>query len=172
MSRSYLLILGDREAIGWVLTTGCMAFRDRNRSGVSSLRVGDWLYVYSTRKAFGNPTRDRGRLIGTAIVGTEVSRLARPVTFGGRDYSFGCDLKLDSLVPLGDGVELAPLVPVLETLSSAGRGWPSLLRRPLLRLSPNDAEFLSGELTNRLDPTRPPAEVIEEYSYWYRKRQE
>lgn len=70
MVRSYLVILGDREAIGWVLREQRMAFPATPRAEVAALASGDRLYLYATRGAWRNPTRDRGRIIATAVART------------------------------------------------------------------------------------------------------
>ncbi|WP_346117279.1 hypothetical protein [Micromonospora coerulea] len=41
MSRSYLLILGDRDAIGWVFREQRMAFPATPRPEVAALAAGD-----------------------------------------------------------------------------------------------------------------------------------
>lgn len=164
---SYLLILGDREALGWVLTSSRMAFPARNRSEVSSLTVGDQLFIYTTRGAFRNPTRDRGRVIGTPTVRNAVKALERPMHFCDREYPVGCDLEIGAIAPLGSGVELAPLVPVLETFAKVGGAWSILLRRMLLRISPADAKRLGVELKERLDGQPSDTNVIDAYARWY-----
>ena len=68
---SYLLIIGDREALGWVVSSGQMAFPSVRRSEVRSLGVGDELFLYPTRGASKNSTRNRGRIIGTAHVDSD-----------------------------------------------------------------------------------------------------
>lgn len=97
MSESYLLILWDRDAIAWVLGKERMAFPATARAEVDRLTEGDELLIYATRGAFGNPTRDRGRVIGRAVVTSAVSVLDEPVRFGERTYPRGCDLRVESL---------------------------------------------------------------------------
>jgi hypothetical protein len=167
---TYLTIIGDRVALGWVLKSRRMAFPGRTRSEVRSLGVGDELLIYTTRKAFGNPTRDRGRIIGRATVASRVATLEQPVRFGLRDYPVGCDLAIGPLVARGFGVELAPLVPSLDTFANHLRSWPILLRRPLLRLTPRDAKRLGRELRTVLD-MHPDSTALEDYSQWYQNDQ-
>ncbi|MEV5693523.1 hypothetical protein [Micromonospora globbae] len=49
MSKSYLVILGDREAIGWVLREERMAFPSTPRAEVAALQEKDRLFLYATR---------------------------------------------------------------------------------------------------------------------------
>jgi hypothetical protein len=81
---TFLLIIGDREALGWILDARRTAFSGAHRSEVRSLNLGDELMLYTTRRAFKNPNRDRGRVIGIARVTSEVTQLNQPVLFGGR----------------------------------------------------------------------------------------
>lgn len=83
---SYLLILGHRDALAWVLTNGRMAFGDRSVAQARRLQVGDELLIYTTRGCFKNPTRDRGRVIGLATVQTEPVLASAPVEVGGRTF--------------------------------------------------------------------------------------
>src|SRR5262245_1603920 len=86
VSRSYLLILGDRDAIAWVLREQRMAFPATPRAELASLAVDDRLLLYATRSAWGNPTRDRGRVIGRATVRSAVRALDEPLEIAGRSF--------------------------------------------------------------------------------------
>lgn len=164
---TYLLVIGAREALGWVLTDQRMAFATKSRSEVRSLRIGDRLLIYTTRAAFRNPHRDRGRVIGTAIVKSQVAQLDRPVCFGLRKYPVGCDLEIGPLLPRGSGIELAPLVPNLDTFAEHRQSWSILLRRPLLRMTDRDAQRIERQLQKALEKSTS-KDVLEDYSKWYR----
>jgi hypothetical protein len=164
---SYLLIIGDRVALGWILTERRMAFPRGSRSEVRSLKEGDELFLYTTRGAFKNPHRDRGRVIGTAFVRDEVTPLAQPVHLGGRDYPVGCDLEIGRLAKLGSGVDLSRLVPGMETFADVGQAWSVRLRRPLLGLTKGDAARLQRELSKVLRRQDPEAETVTEYCKWF-----
>lgn len=164
---SYLLVIGDREALGWILTASRTAFPSPSRSEVRSLQKGDELFLYTTRGAFKNPTRDRGRIIGTARVDSEVKRLERSVSFGDRDFPVGCELEIGPLVRLGEGVELGPLVPRLESFAGPGHGWSFRLRRPLVRLTDSDATLLHRELVKMKRRDNSDVDAAAEYARWY-----
>lgn len=163
---AYLLVVGDREALGWILSSSHMAFPSAHRSEVAALNPGDELFLYTTRGAFKNPSRDRGRIIGTAQVVSPVAKLDEPVHFGNRDFPVGCDLKIGLLAPLGTGVELQPLVDSLTVFKGAGAAWSTRLRRPLVRLSDSDASFLH----QLLDPKLSPNVDESQYTRWYLNR--
>lgn len=161
-ARTFLLIIGDRAALAWVLNSGKMAFPDDRRRETRSLAVGDRLLVYTTRGCFKNPTRDRGRIIGEATVESKVAPLPAPVRFGGRAYPVGCDLKITGLVPLPEGVPLAEYVHQLEAFPNP-QAWAIRLRRPLLGLSETDAGLLQGLLQPQLQR---PAKASAGYLRW------
>ncbi|WP_169987029.1 hypothetical protein [Microbispora sp. H10836] len=142
---SYLLILGDRQAIAWVLREQRMAFPPTSRTEIGQVRPGDELLIYTTRGAYRNPTRDRGRIIGRAVVTTEVRRFDEPVHIAGRDFPSGCGLRIDRLAPWGSGVELRPFVARLDAFPNPA-AWSIMLRRALLRLPAQDAALLRDEL--------------------------
>ena len=140
-ARSYLLVLGEREAVGWVLRESRMAFPSTPRAEVDRLTPGDKLLIYTTRGCWHNPTRDCGRIVGWARVASPVVAYDKPVTIAGRDFTRSCDLTVRRLTPLGQGVELAPLIPQLEAFPNK-KAWSVWLRRPLLELPPGDAALL------------------------------
>ncbi|TDL44665.1 hypothetical protein E2R59_06260 [Kocuria rosea] len=163
--KSYLLVIGDREALGWILTTSRMAFPSGKRSEVTALEADDELFLYTTRNAFRNPTQHRGRIIGTARVAGPVTQLDEPISFAGRQFPVGCPLKIGSLAPFGAGIELRPLVDSIAALKGADASWPTRLRRPLVTLSDSEADLIHQTLAPALS-----ADVdINEYTRWYLK---
>lgn len=148
---SYLLVLGEREAIAWVLREQRMAFPSTPRPEVTRLAPGDELLIYTTRGAFHNPARDRGRIAGRTVVTTPVTALDTPVEIAGRTFPRGCDLRIDSLAPWNQGPELAPLVPHLDAFPKP-ESWSAYLRRPLVPLTPADARLLNTHLTRAAAP--------------------
>ncbi|MFF5110441.1 hypothetical protein [Streptosporangium sp. NPDC000509] len=146
---SYLLILGEREAVAWVLRESRMAFPPTSRREVAKLKVGDNLFIVTTRGCWHNPTRDRTRIVGLAKVTTSVVAYDEPVTIAGRDFTRGCELSIETLAPYLTGVELVPLVPHLDAFPDKRSGrWSNRLRRPLLEISDDDAQFLGQKLGN------------------------
>ncbi|WP_055629843.1 hypothetical protein [Streptomyces hirsutus] len=157
--RSYLLILGEREAVAWVLREQRMAFPPGRRAEVARLEPGDELLIYTTRGCWHNPGRDRGRVIGRARVASPVKMLEVSVEIAGREFTSGCDLELRTLTPYLTGVELTPLVERLEAFPS-GPHWSFRLRRPLLELNTQDSTLLRGRLA---DMERSADELVGEY---------
>jgi hypothetical protein len=153
MTETYLVVLGEREAISWVLREERMAFPSTPRAEVAALAEGDELMLYATRGAWHNPSRDRGRIIGHALVTSAVRPLAEPLHLAGRDFHSQCRLRITGLVPYPGGVEVAPLVPRLTAFPKPD-AWSIYLRRALLRLPPADITLLAAELRAQLQPRR------------------
>jgi hypothetical protein len=145
VSNSYLVILGERDAIWWVLHEQRMAFPATPRAEVAALAAGDRLFLYATRGAWHNPTRDRGRVIGTATARTAARTFDVPMEIAGRTFHSGCDLRIESLVPYPGGLELQPLVAQLEAFPRP-HAWSIYLRRALLRLPESDRDLLDRKL--------------------------
>lgn len=145
VTSTYLLVLGEREAIVWVLREQRMAFPATPRAEVARLAKGDQLFLYATRGAWHNPTRDRGRVIGRATVKSPVTAFDTPLEIAGMSFVSGCALRIDGLAPYPGGLELAPLVPSLDAFPNP-TAWSIYLRRPLLQLSAKDAERLGQGL--------------------------
>lgn len=141
MVATYLSIIGDRVALAWVLTHSRMAFPSTPRLEVSALEMGDELFLVSTRGCFRNPTRDRTRIIGHAVLASAVTRVEDPIELIGRTFDRACDLEVMSLAPVLTGVALAPLVDQLQAFPNK-EAWSVWLRRPLLRLHATDADLV------------------------------
>lgn len=137
---NYLLVVSDREALGWVLREQRMAFRPGRRAArdAAGLSMDDALLIYTTRGCFHNPSRDRGRVIGRATVTSAVSTLDPPIRIGTTSFATGCSLRLEDLAPFGDGVDLASMVSQLSFPSA----WATYLRRTLVPLDTADAATL------------------------------
>jgi hypothetical protein len=144
--RSHLLILGDRDAIAWVVSRRRMAFTpDRASAASAAISKDDELFLYATRGAFHNPTRDRGRIFGSAHATSGVEQLSTPVALLGREFTHGLTFELRVLAPPLHGVELAELVPRLSSFPNK-TGWAMSLRRPLLTLTSEDARLIRQRL--------------------------
>lgn len=144
---SYLNIIGDRVALAWVLRNSMIGFPTTRRSEVDALKPGDELFILSTRGCFRNPTRDRTRVIGRAILSTPVTFAKNPVELIGRTFDRIASLQIISLAPVLSGIELAPLVPQLYAFPNK-ETWSIRLRRPLLRLPKADADLFRQLLNN------------------------
>jgi hypothetical protein len=151
MSRSYLLVIGDAAPLAWVLGEQRMVFPALRRSQAAALAIGDELFIYTTRGCFHSPTRDRSRVMGLALVRSDVHDLAEPVVFSERQYTSGCRLDIKGVAPLREGVELSLLVPQLHAFPDA-RAWSIRLRQTLVRLDKHDASLLKRQLSPLLKP--------------------
>lgn len=151
MSGSYLVVLGERDAIRWVLHEQRMAFPATPRADVARLAPGDHLFLYATRGAWHCPTRDRGRVIGAATAVTAVRRLDQPIEIAKRKFHSVCNLQIDGVVPYPGGLELRPLVERLDAFPKP-HAWSIYLRRALLRLSDEDRAILDQGLRSLVVP--------------------
>ncbi|RUL93712.1 hypothetical protein [Verrucosispora sp. FIM060022] len=150
-SGAYLVVLGEREAIWWVLHEQRMAFPATPRAEVARLAPGDRLFLYATRGAWHNPKRDQGRLIGTATPVTAVHRLDEPIEIAGRPFPSVCRLQIQGVVPYPGGLELRPLVERLDAFPKP-HVWNTYLRRPLVQLSDSDCAILDEGLRSMVVP--------------------
>jgi hypothetical protein len=143
---AYLLPIADRDALAWILRGQRTAFGEHRSREAEALDVGDVLLLYTTRGCFRNPTRDRGRVIGRALVASRSRRVRRAPSFGGREYPLVVDLSIETLAPLRTGVELAPLVERLRATFPDARSWSVRMRRALVPLDPRDGDTIEREL--------------------------
>jgi hypothetical protein len=138
---AYLLIISDREALAWILSSQRMAFPELRSRSAARLRPNDNLLLYTTSRCFGNSTNGRGRVIGHATVQSDVTVLDTPIEFGVRRFPVGCSLSIDALAPHGAGVELAHYVPRMHAFPNAS-AWSVYLRRTLVALDDHDFKLL------------------------------
>jgi hypothetical protein len=156
---AYLLVIGDRRALAWILASQQMAFPERSARSAQQLQPGDRLLLYTTRGCFGRPNRDRSRVIGEATVSSTVTRLATPIVFGERTFPIGCSLHLLSLAGFRSGVELSEYVPQMHAFPDPNV-WSIYLRRTLLALDDHDYDLLLRPLK---EIAVAPSEAIPKY---------
>lgn len=165
----FILVLGDREAVGWVLSEQRMAF-PRNGGVVGSLRKNDRVLIHTTRGCFRNPTRDRGRIVAAATVTSPVAALLEPAHFAGREFPFGCTLHIPAAAPFRSGPSLTDMVEEVAALNHGARGWATRMRRTLVPLPlASDYRVLRSAL-RRVE--QPLDTVIEPYLQWWAQAQE
>jgi hypothetical protein len=152
-AEAHLLILSERAALVWVLSEQRMAFPASRAAEARALSVGHRLFLYTTRGCFHNPTRDRGRIIGNATVQSPARDLDEPVNLAGRTFTVGCRLAIPKLVPLGAGIELAPLVENLATFPNK-LAWSARMRQTLVPLAAEDIPVIERLLSPLLVPRR------------------
>jgi hypothetical protein len=143
--KDFLLVIADREPLAWILTEQRMAFPSGRTQLASRLAEGDRLFLYATRNCFHNAVRDRGRLIGEAVVASTVMPLREPIVFGDKAFPVGCELHLIGLVARDTGPELRGMVGRLHLFPDP-RTWSAHLRRVLVPLDPHDAAIVRSEL--------------------------
>lgn len=148
VAADYLLVIGDREPLAWILSEGLMAFPAHRSREAGQVSQGDRLFLYTTRGCFHSPGRDRGRVIGEATVTSPVRSLKEPVEFGEHAFPLGCSLDITGLVPRDEGPEMIEMVDELNLFpSSDPKSWGVRLRRVLAPLDKHDAAVLHRKLT-------------------------
>lgn len=142
----HLAVLGDRVALGWVLENQRIAFPEpRYRSQLRSFVTGDTLYLYTTRGCFKNPKRDRGRIIGLATVMDGMTASKTPLVIRDRTMPYEAPVRIESLAPVGEGVEIAELADQLSCFPKRDR-WSVYLRRSVVPLNATDARLIDRHL--------------------------
>jgi hypothetical protein len=149
---SYLLPIADREPLAWIIRERRTAFAEHRAREALDLEEDDVLFLYTTRGCFRNPTRDRGRVIGRARVKARAKRASRAPTFNGREYPYVVQLEIESLAPLREGLELAPIVPRLRATFPDAATWSVRMRRALVPLDAGDAAELERSLGEVVEP--------------------
>jgi hypothetical protein len=151
------MLLATARGLGYVMRERKMAFPPTRRIRMD---VGDGLLLYTTRTLFGNPTRDRGRVMGTAEVASPILPLDKERFIAGRSYTSGCDIRITALAPIGEGVVLADIVDQLQVFQPDPSTWSARIRRSILPLPSRDFDLIMTSLRPIL---RSPEDAIEGY---------
>jgi hypothetical protein len=134
---AWLIVLGDGEAIEWVLSQGRMGFREHVPA--ERLQPGDGIAIYTTRGAFGNPPRDESQIIGIGEVSSLVRR--QSVNVADETYPKSCRLSITAQLPPRKGVPFKPLVESLGFIKNKV-AWSAGLRRTLVPLPDRDFKII------------------------------
>lgn len=139
---SWLFVLGESEAVEWVVQNRVMAFRDGIRT--NELRPKDRFVVYVSRGAFHNPTRDEAQVVASGIVTSQVE--SKPVTVCGERFKQSVRIRFDG-IPLKarHGVPFVPCVPKLRFIRKK-ESWGCYVRRSLIRIEDRDYELLADAI--------------------------
>ncbi len=144
---AHLLVLGYASGASWVLHEQRMGFGPRSQGGTLAVEPGDVCFPYVTKNCWGYRGRQRRVLIGRAVVLTPARPLPGEVRLGeGRRIESVCELFFENLAPYGEGVPLAPLAEALSVFRDSPH-WTNKLRRPVLRLTDEDAGTITAALT-------------------------
>lgn len=136
----HLAMIGDREALVWVLERQRVAFpQPRYYHIFPTLQPGDVLYLYTTRGCYRNPTRDRGMVIGAATVASAVTTSETPLTVGDRELPLEASIEIRALAPVDAGIDLAAQVAQLTSFPKP-ESWSVYLRRSLYPITEQDAQ--------------------------------
>jgi hypothetical protein len=73
-------------------------------------------------------------------------------SFRGRKYPYVVKLDIETLAPLRDGLELAPLIPRLKGTFPDATTWSVRMRRALVPLQAQDAAEIEHELKSVVVP--------------------
>ncbi|MDV8015621.1 hypothetical protein R4P70_30315 [Rhodococcus sp. IEGM 1241] len=155
MAATHLVVLGNAEAVRWVLKNQRMAFSEVGRRTASRLSRGDTLVFYAGVKcwpALGGKVRPKaGIMIGSAVVLTEVARLRTAAQVGGRKFEYGCEVFFERLAALGSGLSISDVKNDLE-LTAGRANYGQVLRRTPILLSSADTALLSARLESVTAP--------------------
>lgn len=134
---AYLYVLTHVAGLIWVVEESKAGFPRRWRE-VMALRPGDRLFLYCGREVF--PDR-RARVVGEASVTSTVETPSSPIQVASRSLKLICGISPLWLVPSSKGVPFRQFAERLQPFSRSG-SYPIVLRRPLVELRPEDADFL------------------------------
>jgi hypothetical protein len=142
VNRHWVVVLGERGGVAWVLNESRMAWTEASSRRADRIQVSDMCALYITRGAYHNPTRDEGQLIAVGTMSSPPSRLARPVVIAGKTFVTACDLQITTRLPEREGVSVRPLVGQLSFVRRKDV-WGQYFRSGLIEVSSEDFEVMA-----------------------------
>jgi hypothetical protein len=129
----WLFVIGEREALRWVLGSREMAFRAH--VDTSRLAPGDDVVIYATRGCWHNPGRDRSQAVAVGTIASAIR--ASAVDVAGEAMPRRCSLDLEVVLAERAGVPFNDLVGRLD-LTRGRAHWGMAMRRTIVSLTGRD----------------------------------
>lgn len=136
----WLIVIGEREGLRWVIEHQRMAFRDTVKGKPSA---GDPFAIYVSRGAFHNPGRDEAQVLGLGTFKTGIER--RATTVGDERYARTARLDISEVRPERQGLPFRPLVEDLTFIAKKS-GWAAYVRQTLVPIPQADFDLIARRL--------------------------
>lgn len=153
--RTWIVVVGERTALDWVLRTQQVAFRSRSASlALGRLRQGDQIAVYATRGVFHNPTRDQSEFLATAVATSDAKHLNRPRVVAGREFTVQATIRFDAILRPRSGVAAGDVAPNLSFVRKKPQ-WGQYFRHGLIDVPPKDFAVIRSAIRSsgtRVEP--------------------
>lgn len=133
----WLIVIGEREGLRWVVEHQRMAFRDTVKGSPSA---GDAFAIYVSRGAFHNPGRDEAQILGLGTFKTGIER--RATTVGDERYARTARLEISDVRPERQGLPFRPLVESLTFIAKKS-GWAAYVRQTLVPIPEADLDLIA-----------------------------
>jgi hypothetical protein len=159
-ARAWFIVLSDRAAVGWVVSSGKMGFVASRKREVSRLREGDTAFLYATKGTLGS----EGMLFAEVRATSSVRVVPEPYKVASRDVELETDLSVVGLAELGTGLPIVSLVSELKLFAPYKQpsSWRGLLQRPLVSLYGDDEDIVRRALAPLL--REPTADAVGSYA--------
>lgn len=141
---AWIFVIGERDALRWVLERERMAFRSHVHT--DALAEGDDVVIYATRGCWHNPTRDRSQIVAIGTLAGPVA--AGPITVAGERMARSCPLALTAILPDRNGVPFERLVDRLR-MTNGKTHWGLVMRRTIVPLCAADHRTIVAAVVRR-----------------------
>ncbi len=148
---AWLIVIGYRAALEWVLDNGRMAFRET--VATDTIAQGDLFAIYATQRALADWKRvpQESRIVALGTIGSKVSADLR--TVADMPLHKSCDLRIKYRLPLDEGILFRPLIPQLSFIKSK-ETWAGYLHRTLVPLPDRDFRVISTAVQTAMTDRR------------------
>ena len=139
-SVGWLLVIGEVEALRWIIANGRTGFRSNTRSG--GIAAGDSFALYTTRGSYHNPNTCVSQVLGLGTFTSSVND--EDVVIAREHFPKSVPLAFASLLPERKGMPFVPLVPKLSFIRSK-TGWAPYLHSALVQVPDSDMRLIVRE---------------------------
>lgn len=141
-----IFVVGSRSALEYILDKQVMAFRSSVKTEV--LSAGMRFAIYTTRGAYGNPSKDRSQVLA---IGRLVSGVTdQPHSIGNELFPQSCQLRIEARLPWRNGLAFDPLVDELAFVGGRRR-YASVFHRTIVKVPVADFDRIVSDFEAELE---------------------
>jgi len=134
-----IFVVGSRPALEYILDNHVMAFRSSVKTDM--LEKGMRFALYTTRGAYGNPTKDRSQILALGRLSSGVTGQAHSIDQ--ELFPQSCRLKFELRLPWRKGLIFDPLVDELAFVGGRRR-YASVFHRTIVKVPTDDYELITS----------------------------
>lgn len=141
-----IFVVGSRVALEFILDNEVMAFRAAVKTEL--LTEGMKFAIYTTRGAYGNPSKDRSQILALGRLVSGVTD--HPHSIGHELFPRSCQLRIEARLPWRNGLLFEPLIDELAFVGGRRR-YSSVFHRTIVKVPVKDFDRISSDVITKIE---------------------